>query len=234
MNTGQSASRTPKLLREFDRDVRRVEHVFTDRYGKAAAQTTIAEARQEFANLIPNLPNIGEKQPFTQFLVFTAWLLAMYRVLQRRGATIEEVGRLVYQVSEAFIQRYPRPLRRLLGSVRFSRRSLERLEKRAAESQERLYPGDYVFRFVPGNGEEFDYGIDYVECGTCKFLQANGAPELSPYLCATDRLYSETFGWGLARTTTLAEGAPRCDFRYTKGRPTRVAVPDPLLPLVQK
>ena len=51
---------------------------------------------------------------------------------------------------------------------------------------------------------------------------AEGAPELAPYLCLIDILYSEKFGWGLMRTTTLADGDERCDFRFKKGGETRV------------
>ena len=43
-----------------------------------------------------------------------------------------------------------------------------------------------------------------------------------------DILYSKALGWGLKRTTTLAEGAERCDFRFKKGGETQVAVPEPL------
>lgn len=43
-----------------------------------------------------------------------------------------------------------------------------------------------------------------------------------------DILYSRALGWGLTRTTMLAEGAERCDFRFRQGAETQVAVPEPL------
>jgi hypothetical protein len=110
----------------------------------------------------------------------------------------------------------------------WSRRYLRRLRERAAESQARRYPGDYVYTFVEGDGLTFDYGVDYAECATVKFLNAQGAPELAPYLCAADILYSQALGWGLQRTTTLAEGGDRCDFRFKRGGETRLAVPESL------
>ncbi|MCJ7583343.1 MAG: L-2-amino-thiazoline-4-carboxylic acid hydrolase, partial [Anaerolineales bacterium] len=64
-----------------------------------------------------------------------------------------------------------------------------------------------------------------LECASCKFLAKQGAPELSPYLCPVDILYSDALGWGLMRTQTLAEGAPKCDFRFKKGGKTKVAMP---------
>ena len=223
-------SRTSKLLKEFDKSVSRVKGVFVSRYGGGSTDTMIGEARQEYEALIPQLPYIGGKQPFTQFIISTAWFLAMYRVLKRHGETIEEIGKIVYEMSEAFLNAYPGFLRRLFGHTTFSRRYLRRLRKRAAESQKRQYPGDYAYTFVEGDGETFDYGVDYTECATCKFLNEQGAPALAPYLCAVDCLYSEALGWGLVRTMTLAEGAEKCDFRFKKDGETRVAVPAPGLP----
>lgn len=221
-------SRQQKLLREFDRTVGHVRDVFVSRYGEERTGTLIGETRREYEALIPQLPYIGGTQPFTQFIISTAWFLAMYRVLKVQGETLEEVGQLIYEVDRAFLKAYPRFLGRFFGYMTFSRRYVRRLRQRAAESHQRRYPGGYVYTFVEGDGETFDHGVDYVECATCKFLQQQGASELGPYLCVADVLYSEMLGWGLIRTKTLAEGADKCDFRFKKGGPTQVAVPTSL------
>ena len=160
MNEDYYVSRKRKLLKEFDKTLDRIRGVFVSRYGKEPVDGMLEEARQEYQALIPQLPYLGGKQPFTQFLSSTAWFLAMYRVLQRRGETVEAVGTLAYQASETYLQAYPAFLRRILGHRTFSRRYLRRLQKRAAESQERRYPGDYVYIFVEGDGETFDFGVD--------------------------------------------------------------------------
>jgi hypothetical protein len=227
MDNDYYVSRKRKLLKEFDKTLDRIRGLFVSRYGKDS-EAMLQEARQEYEALIPQLPYIGGRQLFTQFLISTAWFLSLYRVLKRRGETVEEVGQLVYQASEAYLQAYPRFLRRFLGFMTFSPRYLRRLEKGALESHERQYPGDYVYDYVAGDGGTFDYGVDYVECGPVKFLTEQGAPELALYVCPTDILSSELLGWGLKRTMTLAEGAERCDFRFKKGGETRVAVPEPL------
>jgi hypothetical protein len=218
-------SRKRVLLNEFDRMVRRVREVLVSPYVEEQTDALIGEVRREYKALLPQLPYVGGKQPYTQFVIGTAWSLAFYRVLSAQGKTIEAVGRLIYEMDWAYLQAYPRFLRRLFGATTFSRRHIRRLRKGAALLQERRYPGNYVFTFVEGDGETFDYGVDYTECAVCTFLQAQGAPELAPYLCAADAVYSELLGWGLTRTQTLAEGADRCDFRFTKGGPTRVALP---------
>jgi len=227
-------SRKRKLLRDFDRMVRRVRDVFVSPYGEEQTDALIGETRREYQALIPQLPYIGGKEPYTQFIIGAAWSLAMYRVLKARGETIEAIGRLIFEVDRAFLKTYPRFMRRLFGHMTFSRRYIRRLRKRAAESHERRYPSDYVYTFVEGDGETFDFGVDYLECATCKFLQQQGASELAPYLCASDLVYSDMLDWGLVRTQTLSEGAEKCDFRFKKGGPTRVAVPASLRTIQEK
>ncbi len=218
-------SRKPRLLKEFDLVVRHSRRVLVEYFGDESVDTLVAETRREFEHLIPQLPYIGGKQPFTEFIVFTGMLLAVYRVNKARGKTAEETGRLVYEIGREFLRSYPPILLRMFGGMNFSRFYLNRARKRAIESHKRLYPDDYVYNFVEGDGKTFDYGIDYLECASCKFLTKHGASELAPYLCPVDILYSEALGWGLTHITTLAEGAAKCDFRFKKGGRTNVAVP---------
>ncbi|MES0344763.1 MAG: L-2-amino-thiazoline-4-carboxylic acid hydrolase, partial [Anaerolineales bacterium] len=103
-----------------------------------------------------------------------------------------------------------------------------RLIKRAEGSRLRKYPGNFVLNYVEGDGQDFDYGVDYLECASCKFLEAEGAFELAPYVCAVDKTASEQLGWGLSRTMTLAEGSHKCDFRFKKGGRTRIVLPQSL------
>lgn len=228
MGQSEYVGQKSQLLKDFDKTVRYVRDLFIAKYGRSQAEVIIAEARQEYEALIPQLPFIGGKQPFTQFIISTGWALAMYRALQRHGGTVEEAGKLAYQASAAYLRAYPAFLRRLFGRRIFSRRYIARVRQRAAESQQRQYPGDYVYNFVEGDGRTFDYGVDYVECASVKFLQQQDAPELAPYLCASDKLYSEMMGWGLKRTMTLAEGCDHCDFRFRRGGETDVAIHEAL------
>jgi hypothetical protein len=225
--------RKTRFLLEFDL-VAKSAHAVLERYFGENANVLVAETRREFESLIPQLPYIGGKQPFTEFIVFTGMLLAVYRVNKARGKTAEETGELVYEIGREFLRAYPAILLRLFGRMNFSRPYLDRLRQRAIESYRREYPEGYVYNFVEGDGATFDYGVDYLECASCKFLAKQGAPELAPYLCPVDILYSEALGWGLTRTMTLAEGAEKCDFRFKKGGSTKVAVPFALQHMVER
>jgi hypothetical protein len=221
-------SRKSRLLKDFDKSVARVKRMLISRFGEEQANALIRESRQEYEALIPQIPYIGDKNPLLIFLLPTSRYLAIYRVLQRQGRTVEDAGKLIYEMSEAELKAIPGVVRRVIGYLWFTRWFLGRLKKRATESQERKYPGGYVLTHVEGNGQDFDYGIDYTECASCKFLSVQNAFELAPYVCAVDKVASEMMGWGLSRTMTLAEGREKCDFRFKKGGKTDVAMPQSL------
>lgn len=211
-----------RLLRNFDRVVREVKEPIATRYGSERATEMVLAAREEYRHLLPELPYVGGKQPFTQFVISSGWFLALNRVLHAQGADIRETGEMVFRLSRTYLERVPGFARRLLGYMSFSTRYLRNLRQRAEASQKNPYPRGYVAIFVEGDGVNFDFGVDYQRCATLTFLQEQGAAELNPYLCACDYLYSEMLGWGLTRTTTLSEGGDRCDFRFKRGGPTRV------------
>lgn len=227
-------ARKSRSLRAFDLVAKSARSVLNEYFVGENINGLLAETRREFEALIPQLPYIGGKQPFTEFIIFTAMLLAVYRVSKAHGKTVEETGELVYEIGREFLRTYPAFLAHFFGGMNFSRFCLGRLRKRAAESHLRQYPDDYVYNFVEGDGKTFDYGVDYLECASCKFLAKQGAPELAPYLCPVDILYSDALGWGLMRTQTLAEGAPKCDFRFKKGGPTNAAVPPAMQNVVER
>lgn len=198
------------------------EKVLVARFGKDRATGLVRDIRQEYETLAPEMPYIGgEENIFTEWLIYGVYYLAVYRVLKTEGQTVEQVGKVIYDTFRAMAD-YPKWLLRLVGSLKYNKKYVSQLKEEIAETQERRYPGDWVAMFIEGNGEEFDYGLDITECGIYKFYHAQGADELTPYLCLSDCVVSEAFDRGLVRYKTLAEGAEVCDFRYKKGRKTFV------------
>ena len=110
----------------------------------------------------------------------------------------------------------PKVLRHLYGRIRVSKWRYPHLEAAARETQKREYPGNWVQEFIAGDGELFDFGFDYTECGIVKFMEAQNASELTPYLCQTDFAALEATGLHLQRTETIASGCERCNFRISK------------------
>jgi hypothetical protein len=221
-------SHTPRLLKSFDRAISLVKPVLTARYGEEA-NALIQASRQKYCDFIPQIPYVGEKNPLVDvFYLPASRHLGIYKAFQECGKTVEEVGQLVYEIGEAEIKAIPSFVRRAIRMLFFSRWLTTRLQKRATLSQERKYPSGYVATYLQGDGKEFDYEFDYIECAVYNFFRQQGATEVVPYICAIDKIASELMGWGLRRTMTLADGGAKCDFRFKKDGKTCVTIPQSL------
>lgn len=212
------------LLRRFDRLVAEIAGQIEMQYGKRLAELLLAEFHLEYAAIIPQIPYIGRGNPQLSFLIPTTQYLAVYRVMKNHGLPLSDIGKLVYRMAEEQMQLIPSMVRKIIHYLWFSPWFIKRAKKRAKESLRREHPGNFVMHFIEGDGINFDFGIDYIECANCKFLLEHDAWELAPFSCATDKVASEYLGWGLTRTSTLAEKAEKCDFRFKKDRETNVAM----------
>ena len=183
---------------------------------------TMKAIRQANAALTPQMPYIGgDKNLFTEWLVFGVYYLAVYQVLKEEGLRVEEVGEVIFNAFRAMAD-HPRWMLNLVGRMKYGEKYVRELRAAVTQTQERRYTGDWVATFIEGNGEQFDYGLDITECGICKFYRAQGAEELTPYMCLSDYVVSNALNRGLVRYQTLAEGADVCDFRFKRGRATFV------------
>ena len=160
------------------------------------------------------LTSAAELNPLTTNLVACSWFLALYRVLQPRGLSDDEIGDLVYRVAEEWVTSSPRWIGRvqvLLIKTPLLRMIFGRISR---QSQQRKYPGDFVVHFVPGDGRNFDFGLDFTGCAIHQFFQAEQAGHFAKYMCRIDYLTTGYKGIELIRTGTIANGADKCDFRY--------------------
>jgi hypothetical protein len=191
----------------------------TARFGAELAGQMLETTTPEFERLIPEIPYVGgSANSFTELMIQSASLLALYRVLQQHGQTTEEIGAVVRRMAEDWASRYPRPVRALLGRLYLSRFWRERTRRKAQASQQRHYPGEFVYEVVEPNGHEFEWGVNYLECGVVKFFKAQNAQPLTPYMCILDYLLFPSIGIDLQRTQTLAQGCTHCDFRFRRGQ----------------
>ncbi len=216
-------ARMAEILAVFDTHAQAWKPFLVSRYGDDFADAILREARREHEILIPEIPYIGgDENPMTRHLIRSTTSLAFYKAMKRRGKTAEGTGRIVY---DAVVE----SVRHLPPSAPLTAQDMDRKREQARQSHERVYPGGWVWTFVEGDGVEFDYGYDFIECGSQKLYHAQGADEFLPFYCFLDFVTYRTPGWGFARTMTLAEGYERCDFRFKRGGKTERAWPPPFL-----
>jgi hypothetical protein len=219
-------SQKDKLMKAFDRSSKNIRLVLDKYYSHEFSENVLRQARKEYETLIPQIPYIGGSQNhMTNDLLESVQSLAVLRVLTAQGKTVVESCEIIYQAMETRLSRYPRLLLRIIGRLQFTRMFIRRLQRQAIESQKRGYPGNFVFNIIIGDGKEFDWGIDFAECGICKFYKVQNAFEFMPYICLIDYALSDGFGYGLVRTETLAEGADRCNPRMKKNGQTERRFP---------
>lgn len=168
----------------------------------------LKECRKEYRSAIRRAKDIGPSRLLSAYCM-AAWFIALHRstggsaeenyALLRDGLMKSRLFHMAMGNADAYLDKKKLPARL----------------KWAAESKERKYENDWAGDVLPG-GETFDLGYDYWECGICKLCRDEGCPELARYLCRLDFPMADMMGMELVRTTTIAEGGKRCDFRYRR------------------
>jgi len=210
-------SRRGEILAQFETHTLSWRQFLVARYGSPFADAMLHDTTEQYQDAIPRIPYIGgDENPMTRHLVRSTTSLTLYHVMISHGKTAEEAGWVIYRaVAEAVSHLPPEPDWELSPEFRAQQKGAAR------RSQERRYPDDWVWDFVEGDGVEFEYGLDFCECGTQKLYHAHGADEFLPYYCYLDFVTERTPGWSFHRTQTLAEGHSKCDFRWKRGGETR-------------
>lgn len=228
MRNGYYQARSRALLGDFDRTVSLARRGFERRYGAEFTNTLVHDARREFERLIPEIPHISglRARPLNVFLRATAQELAVYRAMKRNGRSASEAWEVCHGAIVARMEAFPAWKTWLLRKLMFSGLMRHRVRKRAALG-EPIQLGDFLVRYLTGDGETFDWGVDYVACGNYEFMKQQDAEEFAPYVCMSDIALGEALGWGLTRTQTLADGCDYCDFRFTKGGGSHISSQTP-------
>jgi len=218
-------SHKPEILMQFNTHAKAWRPFLASGYGDGFANAVLRETRQQYEALIPEIPYIGgDENLMTRHLGRSTTSLVLYKVMKAWGKTAEEIGKIVYDAVEVSVSQLPPRSGQELSTAYIAEE-----KERARKSQERRYSGDWLWEFVEGNGVEFDYGRDFLECGTQKLYHAHDADEFLPFYCYLDFVTHRTTCWGFARTKTLAEGYERCDFRLKKGGETKKGWPPPFV-----
>jgi hypothetical protein len=205
-----------ELLADFTGALQGAKQFLSPELGADRAQSITQQALKRFESQLPQLPDVGgDRNTDTPFISIAAWYVALYAPMRSVGKTPEDVGKLIYDLNAYSIQSYPPTEKERL----FSPEGLAETREWATWTQKRELAANWVAHFVPGDGEDFDYGIDYTECGLVKYFKSQKASELAPYVCLNDFLKSKALGSGLRRTATIASGDGICNFRYKKDRP---------------
>ncbi len=225
---GYYNARKEKLLKDIDRTSALMKASLVARYGQEFANTLQREVHQQYEKLIPEIPYIGgaRARPLNTFLLITAQELAVYKAMKKHGKPPGEAWELCHEALRFRLAEIPQWKRSLLRRVMFSRLVRKMVAKRARQQQKVRF-GDFEVEYLVGEGDDFHFGVNYLQCGNQNFAKRHGGEEFAPYVCMSDIALSDAMGWGLIRTQTLADGCHHCDFRFKKGTATQISSKTP-------
>ncbi len=185
--------------------LRRAMPIFT-KEAMPTAQLRKATVK-EFKRICKDAKEIGPKNPLLSSYALAAWFIAMNRCNQLSAEQN-------YQILEQGL-RNSRIFPMLMGNAEhyFDPKKMPGRLKWSEQTHRRQYENDWVVDVLTGNGD-YELGYDYTQCGVCKLCRDEGCFALAHYLCRLDYALVEMMGMCLKRTTTLADGGEKCDFRY--------------------
>ncbi len=214
------ADNTAKFLKQFDQKNRGAQKLLAAVAKPEIAADIRQQAGKNFAELLTGLPYIGgDRNPLTKWIVLAGHYVAFYRPMKAKGMSTEQCGRLMYDIWVQNLAEKSKEDWLKEGARRLSPEYMKRMQGWAAWSQSRKDLPGWVVSYVDGKGQDFDYGIDYHQCGAVLYFKKQGAADLTPYYCLVDWPSNKLMATGLERSKTLAMGDKICNFRFKKGRP---------------
>ena len=225
---GYYTPRKDKLLEDYDSISALMRASLVARYGGDFANTLHKEARQQYEELIPEIPYISgpRARMLNTFLLISAQELAVFRAMDKHGKPPGEAWELCHKALRLKLVKFPRWKRRLMRRFMFSRFVRKIMARRVRQKQKARF-GDFEMEYLIGEGDDYDFGVNYLQCGNYEFVKTHGGKDFAPYVCMSDIALGQAMGWGLRRTQTLADGCPHCDFRFKDGAPTQISSKTP-------
>jgi hypothetical protein len=225
---GYYKERKETLLKEFGHTLRLIEDFLVKRYGNDFADRLKLAVHQEYEKLIPEIPFINgfRGKPLNQFLIITAQELATYLAMKKSEKSAREAWELCHEALRLKLAEIPKWKKWLMKFLFFSP-PVRMIFKMRARKNEKARLGGFEIEYLVDHGSDFDFGVNYLQCGNLKFANEHGGEEFAPYICMSDIALSDSLGWGLIRTKTLADGCGHCDFRFKKDAATQITSQSP-------
>jgi len=208
-----------ELLKEYDSKLADKRALYATVFGEDEVDGILQEMRDTYEDLIPDIPYIGERNYHLQYLIPSSEELAEYLVAKNYGMTSKSFSTLRLKHAEELIMSMPENLRLMIGRSTLRPLALLKMRMVAYRSQHSSYPDESLCTYIPGDGVEFDWGMDYTRCTTDVLYAKYDATDLMIDLtCKYDFIPGKAFNMGYYRTMILPEGAPMCDLRWQWGK----------------
>ncbi len=221
--------RKGKLMKNFDRQLAILSKLMRNKFSEAKIDEMVNQMKAEYEKIIPEIPYIGgQKNPMTLILIVSMSDLAILRILEKEGFNLREIGQFYYEFGEERFKRRKRNLERIGKDPEqypFEPEYMKMAKILCELKQKRDYPDDLVSDYIEGDGDSYEWGFNFNQCGIYNVYKRLGAEKYVPFICLLDFSEANILGYGFSRTQTIGNGDPICDHRYIKNSKTPRAWP---------
>jgi hypothetical protein len=198
--------------RQVTRALRFAKPVLEKRYRLEKSNQVISAMEAYYPNLETGVPKLENKLNW-MLLRIAVDALALYRVLPSNSS--QEVKLMLVQefVNNWMDGQFERWIARKVWATPFLHRLYRIWWFRSVDKADEL-DGQW-FEYVKPDGDLF-YGVNVTRCGIVRYLNQEGAPELTKLICNGDNHIRKYLPGNVefVRTQVIAEGAEYCNFRY--------------------
>lgn len=215
------ANRKTGLLKSFHANLDQIRDQIDAVFAGPTLRDLEKQLDAEFEDVLSELPWVGgDDGRMTQYFEANTGVIALGRVLLAQGVAKSDTSHILQSLFLGGLRKMDEADRFAMGDSFMSPQNLETLRHLAEQSRLRQNPGDFVYTFleagVDEDGDVFEFGLNYHECGFCKLCAKTGDTDVLPMICGMDEESYGLRGVKLKRTQTLASGAQFCNFRYSR------------------
>ena len=165
-----------ELLKKYDAQAQWRRQLYQPAFDEALLDGILEEMRDSYAEVIPGIPFIGKNNYHLQWVIPNAEKLADYLVAKKYGVTTGQFSSMhLTQAAKDLRDTYTEEERRQIGKSQFGLISALLMRMIAFRSQLKLYEDDYLLTYVKGDGQQFDWGLDYTRCTNILLYEKFGA-----------------------------------------------------------
>jgi hypothetical protein len=221
-----------KIFKRLHKSTKIVTMILSNSFNSSEIEVILKDTINGVESLLPEVPFIGGKENISLNDFFDAiMMLALFKELRKRKVSVRDIGQIMYEIRELQTQSASKIYKNLMARFMFSSYIKRSYRKKVEKMTEKNYSENWNMEFVEGDGEEFDWGMNYTDCAVHKFYKKHGGEELLPYVCMSDyAIFHGLKNVEFVRTQTLSGGASYCDFRFKKGGSTPRGWPPEELP----
>lgn len=167
----------------------------------------------KFASTSPN--------PIDRRLDFCAYFLALIKTLDAQSESFQNIRTICIEITSEYVKpknKFQAWLKRLIPKMTHTWLGQSLIQKFQEKVKSNPHPEGFIAHIITDKTETFGlgYGVDIIECGICKLFTKHHYGKYASILCEVDEITSALAGLQLIRHGTIANGAKKCDFRFSR------------------